>query len=252
LLRLLIIASALAAPTAVAAQDVLTPAAGDQSMPATADEAAAAPLAAAEPIVVPAYEEEPTLSVGLGLSTFGITLTPQARVTDYVGFRAPIGFFDLSDTFDVEGNKVDGSAKSAQGAVLLDYYPMGGGFRVSAGVGIGGFEVEGRGDSLTVTDTATNTDYTLNAEYSATVDQENGVAPMVAIGFSSPRESRVQLSFDLGVKYASYGLNLNTSNLAQLPNYDQTDIDELIRDFDSEADNYPFTPYVHFSLAVRF
>jgi len=247
LLRPLIIASVFAIPAAVAAQDAQTGPTG--ALAAPSELGAEAP---AEPYSAPAYEPEPSISVGLGLSTFGITITPQARISDNVGVRAPVGFFELSDSYDIEGNNVDGTATSAQGAVLFDYYPTGGGFRLSAGVGIGGFVVDARGDSLTVTDTATNTDYTINAEYGATVEQENGVAPMVAFGFSSSPENRTQLSFDLGVKYASYGLTLDTANLELDPAFDQTDINKLVRDFESEADNYPFTPYVQFALAVRF
>lgn len=236
--RLLLIAAALAIPAAAAANGVATG--------STDAGALAAPYEA------PVYQPDPTLSVGVGLSTFGITVTPQARITDHVGIRAPIGFFRLEDTFDVEGNDIDGSATSAQGALLLDYYPCGGSFRVSAGLGIGGYVVDARGTSLTVTDTATDTDYTINADYGATVEQESGIAPMLAIGFTSPRERRTQLSFDIGVKYVSYGLTLDTANLELDPNYDPTDIDALVADFEKEADNYPFTPYVHFSLAIRF
>ena len=247
--RILIIASAIAIPAAAAAQDGVNGSAADVvATPASASDE----NALAAPVEAPAYESEPTLSVGVGLSTFGITVTPQARVSDNLGIRAPVGFFKLDDTFDVEGNNVDGSATSAQGALLVDYYPTGGGFRVSAGLGIGGYVVDARGTSLTVTDTATNTDYTINADYGVTIEQENGVAPMLAIGFSSPRDSRTQLSFDVGVKYADYGVTLDTANLELDPNYDQVDIDNLISDFNSEAENYPFTPYVHFSLAIRF
>lgn len=248
MLRLLLIASATAIPAASLAQDVPAGSTAD----GTALAAPGAATASEAPYEAPVYESEPTLSVGVGLSTFGVTVTPEARISDNVGIRAPIGFFRLEDTFDVEGNDVDGSATSAQGALLLDYYPTGGGFRVSAGVGVGGYVVDARGTSFTVTDTSTNTDYTINAPYGATIEQESGIAPMVAIGFTSPRENRTQLSFDLGVKYVKYGLTLDTANLELDPNYDQTDVDALVADFESEAEKYPVTPYVQLSVAFRF
>ena len=166
MLRHLTLALAIATPAAVAAQD-----------------------AGGFADVVPAYDPEPTLSVGVGVSTMGITVTPEARLSDRLGIRLPVGYFSISESFDVEGNDIDGEATSAQGALLVDYYPTGGRFR---------------------------------------------------------------LSFDIGAKFTKYGLSVDTSELEADANFDSTDIDQLIADFNNDAADYPVTPYAHFSVAVRF
>ena len=234
--RSLIIAVVLAMPSAVAAQ-------GGLAGPADGPGASAG---------VPVYESEPVFSVGLGVSTLGITVTPEARLSESIGVRVPVGYFTIDGSFDVEGNDIDGEATSAQGALLVDYYPTGGGFRLSAGLGFGGYEVDARGTNLTVTDTATDTDYTVNGDYSARIEQDSNVAPMLAMGFASSADARVRVSFDVGAKFTNYGLSVDTTELETDPNFDRTDIDQLIADFDNDADDYPLTPYVHLSVSVSF
>ncbi len=229
MLRHLTLALAIATPAAVAAQD-----------------------AGGFADVVPAYDPEPTLSVGVGVSTMGITVTPEARLSDRLGIRLPVGYFSISESFDVEGNDIDGEATSAQGALLVDYYPTGGRFRLSAGLGFGGYVVDASGTDLTVTDTETNTDYTVTGDYSARIEQNSNVAPMLALGFASPADRRIRLSFDIGAKFTKYGLSVDTSELEADANFDSTDIDQLIADFNNDAADYPVTPYAHFSVAVRF
>jgi len=239
LLRHLTLALAIAAPATATAQEAV----GGLS----AGAAGIVPTA-----VVPAYQPEPTLSVGVGVSTMGITVTPEARLSDRVGIRLPVGYFTIDDSFDVEGNDVDGEATSAQGALLVDYYPGGGRFRLSAGLSFGGYQVDASGTDLTVTDTATGLDYTVNGDYSARIEQNSNLAPMLSLGFASRADSRVRLSFDIGAKFTRYGLSVDTTQLEADPNFDRTDIDQLIADFNEDADDYPVTPYLQFSVAVRF
>jgi len=73
------------------------------------------------------------VSVGITAGTLGIGPEIGYRANQTIGVRANAGFLGIDHDFTSGGIDYAGHAKLASGGVIVDLYPFGGGFRVSAG-----------------------------------------------------------------------------------------------------------------------
>ncbi len=73
------------------------------------------------------------LSLGVTAGTLGIGPEIGYRANQTIGVRANGGFLGLDHDFTSGGIDYAGHAKLASGGVIVDLYPFGGGFRLSAG-----------------------------------------------------------------------------------------------------------------------
>jgi hypothetical protein len=73
------------------------------------------------------------VSVGITAGTLGIGPEIGYRANQTIGVRANGGFLGIDHDFTSGGIDYAGHAKLASGGVIVDLYPFGGGFRVSAG-----------------------------------------------------------------------------------------------------------------------
>jgi hypothetical protein len=73
------------------------------------------------------------VSVGITAGTLGIGPEIGYRANQTIGVRANGGFLGIDHDFTSGGIDYAGHAKLASGGVIVDLYPFGGGFRMSAG-----------------------------------------------------------------------------------------------------------------------
>lgn len=78
-------------------------------------------------------EAQGKASVGVTAGSLGVGPEIGYRFSQHVGVRANGGFLGVDHSFSSGGIEYDGHAKLSSAGVLVDLYPFGGGFRISAG-----------------------------------------------------------------------------------------------------------------------
>lgn len=188
-----------------------------------------------------------TLGVGPQL---GMTIVPNK-------FRARLatGFLDYSDSVTADGIEYDGDLQLRNAALLGDYHPFGGVFRISGGAVFNGNEFSATG-RVVDGQTYTSDGVTYQASAGDSVDADvdfNSVAPYLGIGWSSASsDSGFSFTADLGVMYQgspSASIDINTSsNQAQANEYAAN----AERELNDELDSFKLYPVVQIGAMYRF
>lgn len=192
---------------------------------------AAALLALAAPLAADS-------SVGVGVSTFGLNLEAQTRVAPMIGVRGAvmggvdIDYEEMDAEVDLMGNVTLGGA-----ALLVDAYPMGGGWRVSAGGFLTDSDLEVIG-SAEITKVGT-------VSVTSTAEFANEISPMLTTGYVWNASPFFSLSTDVGLLYTG---GIEVTYTANDPLW-QDDVDadpelQQIRDDASEITIYPYASIV--------
>ena len=197
--------------------------------------------------------------VGLGLSSLGGTVEGQYRFNENFAMR---GLYAGGLSGDEAGTEVDGDLTadySASGqlggtALLLDYYPFGGGLKLSAGAMMSNTNID-----LTGTLSATNGsfqfgDLDVNAgtvDVDASVEFARQAAPMLTVGYDWQISNRFSINAELGA-IAIGGLDIamtatpDADAIAAGASQDDinaeidTEIANIQDDIGSSADLYPY------------
>lgn len=210
-------------------------------------------------LAAPAIAQENNMRLGLGVTTLGGTLEGQYRVNENLAVR---GLFAGGLNAKESGVETDtdvistytGSANLGGGAVLMDYYVGGTGFKVSGGVlmsttGIDlSTNLKPNGASFEFGDldiTAGSVDVDASAKF------KRKIAPMVTIGYDWQITERFSVNAEIGA-IAIGGLNLQMTATpdqdAINAGFDQAAIDAEIDkeikkakdDIGNAANLYPF------------
>lgn len=192
----------------------------------------------------PANYTQP-VSVGAGISTIGLTVEPSYRATDRWGVRAPIGFGSINRNLTVEGIDYDVSASTGGVGVLGDYYPTGGGLRVSGGLFKSNIGSTGRATGTVDVGSGTYAGVDLRTE----VETERSIAPMVAVGYDGQIGAGWGLSADLGAIYTG-GFKTSITDLSGI--VPQSDIDAEVSSVDAAIDEYKVIPYFKLGATYRW
>lgn len=188
--------------------------------------------------------------IGLGVSVLGLTVEPSLRLSPTFGLRAPIGAGEFSRTQDVEGNDIDATLRLGGVALLGDFYPMRGGFRISGGVLASNFRISG---STTGEYDLEGTTYT--GTFSANAEAKNKLNPMLVLGYDTGSGGAGwSVSGDLGVIYTnglSGELNATTDNALLQAQLD-LDLAETRTQFQSDISDVTILPYAKLAVAFRF
>lgn len=78
-------------------------------------------------------EAQGKASVGVTAGSLGVGPEIGYRFNQHVGVRANGGFLGVDHSFSSGGIEYDGHAKLSSAGVMIDIYPLGGGFRISGG-----------------------------------------------------------------------------------------------------------------------
>lgn len=203
---------------------------------------------------LPALADEGRLAIGVTGGTLGIGPEVSWRFSDNLGLRANGGFYDYSNTDDLDDIEYDANLKLNSIGAMLDWYPMGGGFRVSAGGRINNNEIDLEGTPTTTVEIG-------DVSYSpaqvgsllGTVTTSN-FAPTLSLGYGGKLAEGFTFGFELGVMMQGSPKidNLRaTGALASDPAFVQQLAIEEQRAED-DADDFKLWPILQIGLLYRF
>ncbi|MBN2823709.1 MAG: hypothetical protein JXQ76_00170 [Campylobacterales bacterium] len=218
-----------------------------------------------EPVVAPVVEEVPVMSpsvaVGLKVGTLGLGLDISKSITEKLNLRFNINGASYSTTETEEGIEYDFDLELVTAGLLLDYYPMAGEFRVSAGAYYNGNE-------FTLDANAAGGVYTIGGNtYDARGVTLKGLldfdelAPYVGIGWgNSTKKAGWGFSVDLGVMYhGEPNVDLtSTCDPTQVAGGTGTcatidaDVNAEERDLLNDLSDYKFYPVVSVGVTYTF
>lgn len=199
-------------------------------------------------------QAERELSVGVTVGTLGVGPEFGWRFNENLGVRGNLGWLSVGHDIEVDDIDYNGDLDLLSVGGMLDWYPFGGGFRVSGGVRWNGNEV-----NLDATPagpvTIGGTTYTPAevGELEGTVEA-NAVVPVLTLGYAGKIGRRVTLGFELGVLYqgAAEVSNLQASGLlATDPNF-LAAIGREADEIEDEIHDYQVWPILQVMLLYRF
>jgi hypothetical protein len=191
--------------------------------------------------------------IGPTVSTLGVGLEGSYRAGPFLGFRLDASALSFDANRTIDGIPYKFSADLRSGGPVLDFYPFGGGFRLSGGVRINGNKAD-------VTATPASSIRVGNNTYSpaqigtlsGNVDY-NRVAPYVGLGYGGRVTSWLELGVDAGVLYQGKPrVSLAASGaLAGDPTL-QADLDRERASIRSKIDWTAWYPVLMLSALFRF
>ncbi len=209
---------------------------------------------AAGAVSAPAVADEGRLAIGITGGTLGIGPEVSFRFSDHLGLRANGGFYDYSNTDDLDDIEYDADLKLNSIGAMLDWYPMGGGFRVSAGGRINNNEIDLAGTPTTTVEIGdVNYSPAQVGSLLGTVTTRN-FAPTLSLGYGGKLAKGFTFGFELGVMMQGSPQidNLRaTGLLASDPAFIQQLAIEEQRAED-DADDFKLWPILQIGLLYRF
>ena len=169
-------------------------------------------------------------NAGAGLSILGPMVEGSYQVTPDLAVRGiAFGAISLTDTVDLDEYTVDGSITLNGGGLLMDYYPTNSGWRVSGGVVVTDFSLDG--------------DFTGPENFVGNISLKKDVAPLVTTGYRHTFRNNMTVSGDLGVMVN--GLVASSNNEDPLV---QDEIDSL----NADLDQIPVVPFISIMVGYTF
>lgn len=179
-----------------------------------------------------------------GISTLGVHLAPTIELSDSFSLRAPLHFGAFGDSFVVEGNTVDATIDVTNTTLMADFSPWANAFRVSGGVGVGGYVATAEMTDLTLDGNTFTGTSTLR------VAQKSPVAPVFSLGFAHQFDSGFALFGDIGGRFATYEASIDTT--IALPPSEQADLDASVADINDRLSSFWVTPFVTIGFGFEF
>lgn len=199
------------------------------------------------------------LGITAEVGTTGLGFHLVAPIKDNLNARFGVNAFNRSFNEETNDASYDVSLKLRTFDALLDYYPMGGGFRVTGGVIYNGNRVTARAEPTGGTYTFNGNVYT-----SAQVGQVDGridfnnVAPYLGIGFGNALAPQKGWGFsaDLGVMFqgspearlSSSGCTAGAAVCSQLA----SDLAAESRDLNDEVRDLRYYPVLRVGVSYKF
>ncbi len=183
------------------------------------------------------------------------------KLTRNINVRFGFNSLDLSDLVDEIED--DGGIQYSDPEIqldnqygLIDFHPLGGGFRLSAGVILNSNEVTAGAQIVdNQTDFGDVTGGLVGTRVDAKVDFDS-VAPYVGIGWGNAigRRGGLKVGLDLGLMLqGSPNVDINVSGAgADLNLIDQDDIDIEEREFEEEIEDADVWPVIQLSIGYHF
>lgn len=179
-----------------------------------------------------------------GVSTLGAFVAPTYDVNDRLSLRLPVYLGSTSGDFEVEDNTVDGKFAVNSVALMADFSPWSNAWRVSGGLGIGGYDLSGTTNNLTLDGN------TYAGVSTVKVTQNEDLAPILSIGYHKEFASGLTIFGDVGGRIATYQMSVSTE--AVLSPADQADLDASLADVNSDLADVGVTPFISFGLGFKF
>lgn len=199
--------------------------------------------------MLPAQAQEIHLKAGLP----GYGLGYAHSLTPHFGLRADyLTLGKRSERRNEEGIDYDATLEASRGAVLLDVFPFGGSFRISAGATSSKYRVDllanGASGSLTIGNTTYPT--TANDRFAVQVKMPSSM-PYIGIGWGHHSGSGLRFSFDIGAAIGKAKLSYQlTGPSAQLVS--QQDIDAELAELRDGVAKIKAIPQVTLGIGYSF
>lgn len=216
---------------------------------------ALAAVFAAAFFVSPAAAQSGGIGVGVTGGTLGIGPEVNFR-SDNFGFRGSATFLSFSRNVESDGVEYNGDLKLRSFGGNVDFYPGGGGFRISGGVRVSKNRVE-----LFAQPGATTTlevgDATYTGAQIGTLSGEvrpKKIAPTLTVGYGGGKNSGIYFGIDAGVMFQGKPKvrNLVASGPIATNAAFQTQLANERREIEDDIDNFKFYPILQLGLGYRF
>lgn len=204
--------------------------------------------------------------LGIHAGTLGLGLSAGYDLSEILGVRGLVNYFDYSYDRTLSGNEYEGDLELRSLGLLADWYPVGGSFRVTGGLFVDNNELSAR---------AMADDLDINGvQYAASLNARAGfesLAPYLGIGWSSRREGTgISFLFDAGVLFlgspdltASGSISAGGCTFSVAENGRATlrggcpsglgaDLEAEHADLRDDLDDFELYPVVSAGLAYRF
>jgi hypothetical protein len=185
-----------------------------------------------------ATAETGDVTVGAGLSTFGLTLEGAYQIDPQWRARgALMGGFSANYDETSDGDTAEGDFNLGGLAVLADYYPMQNGWRLSGGLFISNTE-------LSATGTSAGEEAEVSAEF------VNALSPMITTGYDWNFAEGWALTAELGAIFTG-GIDLEVTATGA-GSQDTIDADQDVQDSINDAKDVVALPYIAFGVSYTY
>lgn len=198
--------------------------------------------------------EEGAVSVGVAAGTLGVGPELSVRFSQHLGVRVGGGFFDYDHDDELDDVDYEATLKLNSIGATLDWYPAGGGFRVSAGARTNNNKIDLLGTPTTNVEIGDVTYTPAQVGNLTGTIKSKSLAPVFSIGYGGKLAKGFTLGFELGVLMqgapklenlaASGALGSDPAFLAELA--------EEERRIEDDADDFKLWPILQVQLLYRF
>lgn len=213
-------------------------------------------LAAQETAAYPPTDNDRDGAVSARISAGTLGIGPEVgyRFSENFGVRAGASFLSISRGFESDGVDYDGDIRLRSGGAMLDVYPFGGGFRVSAGGRLNGNRVQ---LVATPTEEVEIGDETFSPNEVGTLTGRATVrnfAPALTLGYGGTFRRGFVFGIEAGALFQG-ALQVeeftSTGTLADDPEFRQRLEDER-QELQEDVNDYKVYPILQLSLGYRF
>lgn len=194
-------------------------------------------------------------SVGLKAGTLGAGIEAETSFSDSFGARFGVNYFEYGYSTTQDDIDYDVDLTLASASALLDWHPLQGAFRISAGVLYNGNEIDLEAESSTTYEVG---DITFTGAEVGTLTGDidfNDVAPYAGIGWDTSfgRDDRFGFLLDLGVMYqGSPDASLSANGTAASNPVFQNELAKEETNLEEDIDKFEYYPVIAIGFSYRF
>jgi hypothetical protein len=211
-------------------------------------------LCCSAPAMAADDEQGSGLSLGVTGGTNGLGVEAGYRFNSRVALRANAANYKYSKTVDSDDFDIDGDARLESVGGLVDFYPFGGSFRISAGMRSNKNRFGGIASPIGNTVELGDDIYTAAevGNLTGTVKFKK-TAPTATLGWGGKFTKGLHFGFELGV-VAQGSAQLAASSSGTLANDPafQADLDDKLTEWEEDAKDYKLWPVIQLNLIYRF
>lgn len=183
--------------------------------------------------------------------TLGIGPEIGYRFNENFGVRGNATFLNFSHDFDSDDLEYGGKLKLRSGGIMVDAYPFGGGFRISAGARINGNK--GRVVARPIDDTVTinGVEYAVPPDGNVRGNAETkDFVPALTLGYGGTNRSGFLFGIEAGALFqGKVRIRDFTTNI---PGVTAADLEAERLSIQDDVDDYKVYPIVQITLGYRF
>jgi hypothetical protein len=211
-------------------------------------------MAAAPAFAQSAPDAAAGVTVGVTGGTLGIGPEVAYRFSDTFGLRGNATFLSVSRGVNSNDIDYDGKLKLGSGGLMVDVFPMGGGFRISGGARINSNKVRLRATPTSEVEVGDETYSPAEVGILSGEVKANSFAPTLTVGWSGGAARGFNFGIELGAMFQG-APRINdlkaTGSLATNADF-QASLRQEEREVEDDLDQYKIYPIVQIAVGYRF